>query len=30
MALQIAIVEDLQPDAQRLQALVRQELGHVE
>ena len=30
MALQIAIVEDLQPDAQRLQALVRQELGAVE
>lgn len=30
MALQIAIVEDLQPDAQRLQALVRQELGAAE
>ena len=30
MALQIAIVEDLQPDAQRLQALVRQERGAVE
>ena len=30
MALQIAIVEDRQPDAQRLEALVRQELGPVE
>ena len=30
MALRIAIVEDLQPDAQRLQALVRQELGAAE
>lgn len=30
MALQIAIVEDWQPDAQRLQALVRQELGAAE
>ena len=30
MALQIAIVEDRQPDAQRLEALLRQELGPVD